>query len=189
MSRTPGCREEEEEARALCCVAVRGAWEEWSPWSLCSVTCGRGARTRTRHCAAPRRGGKACEGPELQAKPCSIATCPGQYPPLPLLLRHPQNPRRCHQGHWYCEGWVALLRGPGTARGRLTWVQPPVPDGEPALSAMLGGLEPHHRQGDQPGDRRGAGSFLLRLLTQTVPAACTALALGHHGAPGRWQRG
>ncbi|XP_064897665.1 adhesion G protein-coupled receptor B2 isoform X1 [Columba livia] len=60
---------------------VRGAWEEWSPWSLCSVTCGRGARTRTRHCAAPRRGGKACEGPELQAKPCSIATCPveGQW--------------------------------------------------------------------------------------------------------------
>ncbi|NWS02795.1 AGRB2 protein, partial [Motacilla alba] len=56
---------------------VPGAWEEWSPWSLCSVTCGRGARTRTRRCAASRRGGKACEGPELQAKPCSIATCPG----------------------------------------------------------------------------------------------------------------
>ncbi|NXU36207.1 AGRB2 protein, partial [Drymodes brunneopygia] len=54
---------------------VPGAWEEWSPWSLCSVTCGRGARTRTRRCAASRRGGKACEGPELQAKPCNIATC------------------------------------------------------------------------------------------------------------------
>ncbi|NWI42264.1 AGRB2 protein, partial [Picathartes gymnocephalus] len=60
---------------------VPGAWEEWSPWSLCSVTCGRGARTRTRRCAAPRRGGKACEGPELQAKPCNIAICPveGQW--------------------------------------------------------------------------------------------------------------
>ncbi|CAM9775427.1 unnamed protein product, partial [Bubo scandiacus] len=54
---------------------VHGVWEEWSPWSLCSVTCGRGARTRTRRCVAPRRGGKACEGPELQAKPCNIATC------------------------------------------------------------------------------------------------------------------
>ncbi|NXD72127.1 AGRB2 protein, partial [Eolophus roseicapillus] len=54
---------------------VHGAWEEWSPWSLCSVTCGRGARTRTRRCVAPRRGGKACEGPELQAKPCNIASC------------------------------------------------------------------------------------------------------------------
>ncbi|XP_048825192.1 adhesion G protein-coupled receptor B2 isoform X5 [Lagopus muta] len=54
---------------------VHGAWEDWSPWSLCSVTCGRGARTRTRRCVAPQHGGKACEGPELQAKPCSIATC------------------------------------------------------------------------------------------------------------------
>eukprot|EP00076_Gallus_gallus_P033284 XP_024998822.1 adhesion G protein-coupled receptor B2 isoform X4 [Gallus gallus] len=54
---------------------VHGAWEEWSLWSLCSVTCGRGARTRTRRCVAPQHGGKACEGPELQAKPCSIATC------------------------------------------------------------------------------------------------------------------
>ncbi|KAF1567528.1 Adhesion G protein-coupled receptor B2, partial [Eudyptes schlegeli] len=54
---------------------VHGAWEEWSPWSLCSVTCGRGARTRTRQCVAPQRGGKACEGPELQAKPCNIASC------------------------------------------------------------------------------------------------------------------
>ncbi|NXT43231.1 AGRB2 protein, partial [Pelecanoides urinatrix] len=60
---------------------VHGAWEEWSPWSLCSVTCGRGARTRTRRCVAPRHGGKACEGPELQAKPCNIASCPveGQW--------------------------------------------------------------------------------------------------------------
>ncbi|NXF26999.1 AGRB2 protein, partial [Rhodinocichla rosea] len=58
-----------------------GAWEEWSPWSLCSVTCGRGARTRTRRCAAPRHPGKACEGPQLQAKPCNIQTCPveGQW--------------------------------------------------------------------------------------------------------------
>ncbi|NXY11578.1 AGRB3 protein, partial [Pteruthius melanotis] len=60
---------------------VPGVWEEWSPWSLCSVTCGRGARTRTRRCVASRRGGKACEGPELQAKPCNIAICPveGQW--------------------------------------------------------------------------------------------------------------
>ncbi|KAM9369812.1 adhesion G protein-coupled receptor B2 [Phaethornis superciliosus] len=60
---------------------VPGVWEEWSPWSLCSVTCGRGARTRTRRCVAAQRGGKGCEGPELQAKPCSMAGCPveGQW--------------------------------------------------------------------------------------------------------------
>uniref|UniRef100_A0A8C4W9U0 Adhesion G protein-coupled receptor B2 n=1 Tax=Gopherus evgoodei TaxID=1825980 RepID=A0A8C4W9U0_9SAUR len=60
---------------------VHGLWEEWSPWSLCSVTCGRGARTRTRQCVAPQHGGKACEGPEVQTKPCNIAICPveGQW--------------------------------------------------------------------------------------------------------------
>ncbi|KAJ8333310.1 hypothetical protein SKAU_G00422060 [Synaphobranchus kaupii] len=56
---------------------VHGLWEEWSPWSLCSVTCGRGSRTRTRSCVAPQHGGKTCGGPELQSKLCNIAVCPG----------------------------------------------------------------------------------------------------------------
>uniref|UniRef100_A0A674IEM5 Adhesion G protein-coupled receptor B2 n=1 Tax=Terrapene triunguis TaxID=2587831 RepID=A0A674IEM5_9SAUR len=64
---------------AVCCIAVHGLWEEWSPWSLCSVTCGRGARTRTRQCVAPQHGGKACEGPEVQTKPCNIAICPAYH--------------------------------------------------------------------------------------------------------------
>ncbi|KAJ8289404.1 hypothetical protein GJAV_G00000930 [Gymnothorax javanicus] len=60
---------------------VHGLWEEWSPWSLCSVTCGRGSRTRTRSCVAPLHGGKTCGGPELQTKLCNIAVCPveGQW--------------------------------------------------------------------------------------------------------------
>ncbi|XP_058855447.1 adhesion G protein-coupled receptor B2-like isoform X6 [Acipenser ruthenus] len=55
---------------------VHGLWEEWSPWSLCSVSCGRGSRMRTRTCSAPQHGGKACEGPEVQNKLCNIAVCP-----------------------------------------------------------------------------------------------------------------
>ncbi|XP_066573331.1 brain-specific angiogenesis inhibitor 2 isoform X2 [Amia ocellicauda] len=60
---------------------VHGLWEEWSPWSLCSVTCGRGSRTRSRICVAPQHGGKACDGPEVQSKLCNIAVCPveGQW--------------------------------------------------------------------------------------------------------------
>uniref|UniRef100_A0A8C6KQV7 Adhesion G protein-coupled receptor B3 n=1 Tax=Nothobranchius furzeri TaxID=105023 RepID=A0A8C6KQV7_NOTFU len=61
--------------------AVHGVWEEWSPWSLCSFTCGRGHRTRTRMCAPPQHGGRACDGPETQTKLCNIALCPvdGQW--------------------------------------------------------------------------------------------------------------
>ncbi|XP_023687830.1 adhesion G protein-coupled receptor B2 isoform X4 [Paramormyrops kingsleyae] len=61
--------------------AVHGLWEEWSPWSLCSATCGRGSRTRTRSCVAPQQGGKACDGSDHQSKLCNIAVCPveGQW--------------------------------------------------------------------------------------------------------------
>lgn len=31
-----------------------------------------------RTCVPPQHGGKACEGPELQTKLCSMAACPGQ---------------------------------------------------------------------------------------------------------------
>ncbi|KAL7829399.1 hypothetical protein AOLI_G00302840 [Acnodon oligacanthus] len=60
---------------------VHGLWEEWSPWSLCSVTCGRGSRTRSRSCVAAQHGGKGCGGPEVQTKLCNIAVCPveGQW--------------------------------------------------------------------------------------------------------------
>lgn len=61
-------------------LAVHGVWEEWSPWSLCSFTCGRGHRTRTRVCTPPQHGGRGCDGPETQSKLCNIALCPGLFP-------------------------------------------------------------------------------------------------------------
>ncbi|XP_054841913.1 adhesion G protein-coupled receptor B1 [Eublepharis macularius] len=57
---------------------VHGMWDEWSPWSLCSSTCGRGYRDRTRTCKPPQFGGNPCEGPEKQTKFCNIALCPGK---------------------------------------------------------------------------------------------------------------
>ncbi|XP_061117851.1 adhesion G protein-coupled receptor B1 [Conger conger] len=57
-------------------IAVHGAWDEWSPWSLCSSTCGRGYRERTRTCKPPQFGGDPCIGPAKQTKFCNIAVCP-----------------------------------------------------------------------------------------------------------------
>ncbi|KAG7254745.1 hypothetical protein CRUP_020985 [Coryphaenoides rupestris] len=55
---------------------VHGVWDEWSPWSLCSSTCGRGHRERTRSCKPPQFGGDPCPGPDKQNKFCNIAVCP-----------------------------------------------------------------------------------------------------------------
>uniref|UniRef100_A0A3Q3QHB9 Adhesion G protein-coupled receptor B1b n=1 Tax=Monopterus albus TaxID=43700 RepID=A0A3Q3QHB9_MONAL len=55
---------------------VDGAWDEWTPWSLCSSTCGRGYRDRTRTCKMPQNGGEPCRGPSRQTKFCNIAVCP-----------------------------------------------------------------------------------------------------------------
>lgn len=64
---------------SLCysCI-VDGAWDEWTPWSLCSSTCGRGYRDRTRTCKLPKNGGEPCRGPSRQTKFCNIAVCPGK---------------------------------------------------------------------------------------------------------------
>uniref|UniRef100_A0A9J7YCM0 Adhesion G protein-coupled receptor B3 n=1 Tax=Cyprinus carpio carpio TaxID=630221 RepID=A0A9J7YCM0_CYPCA len=77
---TKGLQERDESAKFMA-QTVHGVWEEWSPWSLCSFTCGRGHRTRTRMCTPPQHGGRACEGPETQSKLCNIALCPvdGQW--------------------------------------------------------------------------------------------------------------
>ncbi|XP_072264584.1 adhesion G protein-coupled receptor B3 isoform X4 [Pyxicephalus adspersus] len=82
---TEGCLTQELQATQVCNLSkeakrppkeVNGVWEEWSPWSLCSFTCGKGQRTRTRTCTPPQYGGRLCGGPEIQHKPCNIALCP-----------------------------------------------------------------------------------------------------------------
>ncbi|CAD7678006.1 unnamed protein product [Nyctereutes procyonoides] len=85
---TEGCLTQELQTTQVCNLTreakrppkeVHGVWEEWSPWSLCSFTCGRGQRTRTRSCTPPQYGGRPCEGPETHHKPCNIALCPGEH--------------------------------------------------------------------------------------------------------------
>lgn len=58
------------------------AAEEWSPWSVCSLTCGQGLQVRTRSCVSSPYG-TLCSGPLRETRPCNnSATCPGM-PVLP----------------------------------------------------------------------------------------------------------
>uniref|UniRef100_A0A8C2Q1Y0 Adhesion G protein-coupled receptor B1 n=1 Tax=Cyprinus carpio TaxID=7962 RepID=A0A8C2Q1Y0_CYPCA len=78
---------------------VHGSWDEWTPWSLCSSTCGRGYRDRTRSCKQPQFGGNPCDGPEKQTKFCNIAVCPGDLWVFKYRLS------------FFCQPNVALLDG------------------------------------------------------------------------------
>ncbi|XP_021053028.1 hemicentin-1 [Mus pahari] len=57
---------------------VDGRWATWSSWSACTVSCGGGARKRTRDCSdpVPQYGGNKCEGTGVQSDFCNNDPCP-----------------------------------------------------------------------------------------------------------------
>ncbi|XP_057363933.1 hemicentin-1 isoform X3 [Manis pentadactyla] len=57
---------------------VDGKWASWTMWSACSVSCGGGARQRTRACSdpVPQYGGSKCEGSDVQSDFCNSDPCP-----------------------------------------------------------------------------------------------------------------
>ncbi len=58
-------------------VAVNGGWSDWSPWTPCSKTCGKGQKYRRRECNSPKpiNGGSVCEGSNFEMKNCKIHSC------------------------------------------------------------------------------------------------------------------
>uniref|UniRef100_A0AAX7UTP5 Thrombospondin-1 n=1 Tax=Astatotilapia calliptera TaxID=8154 RepID=A0AAX7UTP5_ASTCA len=57
---------------------INGGWGPWSPWDICSVTCGGGVQTRKRLCSdpAPKYGGKDCIGDASESQICNKQECP-----------------------------------------------------------------------------------------------------------------
>ncbi|XP_052223606.1 A disintegrin and metalloproteinase with thrombospondin motifs adt-1-like isoform X12 [Dreissena polymorpha] len=58
---------------------VDGVWSDWSAWTTCSVTCGKGYKSRDRNCQyltqnAPH--GRNCNGNGTEAEFCKLAICP-----------------------------------------------------------------------------------------------------------------
>uniref|UniRef100_A0A8D2LWD1 ADAM metallopeptidase with thrombospondin type 1 motif 17 n=1 Tax=Varanus komodoensis TaxID=61221 RepID=A0A8D2LWD1_VARKO len=61
---------------------VDGDWSMWSQWSMCSRTCGMGARFRQRKCdnPPPGPGGKNCQGASVEHTVCENLPCPKGVP-------------------------------------------------------------------------------------------------------------
>ncbi|XP_039348912.1 A disintegrin and metalloproteinase with thrombospondin motifs 17 isoform X4 [Mauremys reevesii] len=61
---------------------VDGDWSMWSQWSMCSRTCGTGARFRQRKCdnPPPGPGGKNCRGASVEHTVCENLPCPKGAP-------------------------------------------------------------------------------------------------------------
>jgi len=59
---------------------VSGGFTQWSEYSACSVTCGKGRQRRTRSCTnpPPSGGGRDCRGATEQTKKCILGKCEGQ---------------------------------------------------------------------------------------------------------------
>ncbi|BFZ08650.1 hypothetical protein BsWGS_11689 [Bradybaena similaris] len=83
---------------------VDGAWSLWGTWSLCTATCGKGLRERTRACDSPRPqfGGSECEGSAIQQEECYG----GQHCPV--------------DGNWSPWTSTGFCRAPRCGRGQQT---------------------------------------------------------------------
>lgn len=57
---------------------IDGKWGDFSAFSACSVTCGKGTQKKTRSCnkPAPQHGGKPCpNAPAEETQPCNLKDC------------------------------------------------------------------------------------------------------------------
>lgn len=64
-----------ENATLVCTKLSCPVYDPWSSWSSCSVSCGRGQRTRTRLCR-DSEGGPSCSDTR-QSENCDMPACPG----------------------------------------------------------------------------------------------------------------
>ena len=64
--------------QSLCVAAIDGCWTPWSPWTVCSVSCGLdGTTLRDRTCTnpVPAFGGAPCDGNTKEVIGCCKGPC------------------------------------------------------------------------------------------------------------------
>ncbi|XP_060079616.1 scavenger receptor cysteine-rich type 1 protein M130-like isoform X2 [Ylistrum balloti] len=79
-----GDGQESEECTAGIICPIDGQWGLWTEWTVCSVSCENGTRTRSRQCnnPAPAHNGRLCPGDKQTSEDCTVGiTCPidGQW--------------------------------------------------------------------------------------------------------------
>ncbi|GCC32521.1 hypothetical protein chiPu_0010982 [Chiloscyllium punctatum] len=86
---------------------VDGDWSTWNQWSMCSRTCGTGARFRQRKCdnPPPGPGGTNCQGASVEHKVCENLPCTKGLP----SFRDQQCQSQDKQGHMKKKHWTAVL--------------------------------------------------------------------------------
>ncbi|XP_071495714.1 uncharacterized protein [Diadema antillarum] len=96
---------------------VDGGWAEWSSWTLCSVTCGKGLTERYRLCAnpSPRHGGKDCEGDPTETRACKDNDCPANTPQWGSWGAWSECSAPCEGGIRFRQRWC-LINLPGGER-------------------------------------------------------------------------
>ena len=59
---------------------VNGGLTNWTPFTSCSKSCGKGSQERTRTCTnpPPQHGGDDCVGGLKESRECKIKECPGK---------------------------------------------------------------------------------------------------------------
>ncbi|XP_060720615.1 cartilage intermediate layer protein 1 [Tachysurus vachellii] len=100
---TPTCPGPHTERRECSTPACQAKWNEWGKWSTCSVTCGKGRRTRRRTCNKSSDTIR-CKGRPVEVQKCGNTPCPAVCQ-LVCPVGHPN--KEC--SHCVCEGQT--LRG------------------------------------------------------------------------------
>uniref|UniRef100_A0A6Q2Z2K9 Thrombospondin-2 n=1 Tax=Esox lucius TaxID=8010 RepID=A0A6Q2Z2K9_ESOLU len=94
---------------------IDGRWGPWSPWAICSASCGGGVRGRTRVCNSPepQYGGKKCPGEAIDSNACNKQDCP-----IDGCLSNPcfggVECNSASDGSWECGPCPVGFRGNGT---------------------------------------------------------------------------
>ncbi|KAI0237282.1 hypothetical protein LSAT2_012246 [Lamellibrachia satsuma] len=68
--------QKEDTKNDLTPITLDGAYDPWTEWGECSVSCGGGTRTRNRTCTGASFGGKPCEGSSNESEECTTNSCP-----------------------------------------------------------------------------------------------------------------